>query len=136
MGANAEKGETSVVIGGVTYVLAQHYNGLMALQTLCAREGKKPSVTEMLQRLQEEDLEMFRGFFWALLQRHHPHISLEQAGDLITEAGGIGVVDRLIQRAQAASSPDVADVQALGGASGNPRKPARAKPTRTGGRLT
>lgn len=136
MVANAEKGESSLVIGGVTYVLAQDYKALMTLQNMLARDGKKPKVSEMLQRMEDEDLEVYCGFFWVMLQRHHPEITFDGAADLITLAGGREALDKAMLNAHVASAPDPVDVRALGGVPGNPLRPVRAKKSGIGARLT
>lgn len=137
MTANPELGETKVVIGGVPYVLAMTFNSMIALQQMFERNGEIPRVETVLQRAQDGDLFAFRAVFWTTLRRHHPALTIDQAGDLIDAAGGVNALDAMIQRVQAGSGPDEEDRAAVGGAA-NPPKAAKAtrRRGRTGGRLT
>lgn len=125
--ANPEKGEFGVQIGGRPYVLVSTYNGLIALQNLFTVKGDKPSVEAILTRAQQGDLEAIRGVFWSTLLRHHPEITVDQAGDLIQEAGGPGAVDAMLVQSGAASAPDPRDLAAIGGAGPNPPRAARKR---------
>lgn len=133
--ANPEKGEFQIVIGGQTYVLAMAFNGLIDLQQLFAKDGAMPTIASILLRAQHGDLEAVRAVFWATLRRHHPDITVQQAGDLIQDAGGVGSVDSMIVNAVDAASPDKRDLAAVGGAEGNPPKAARKRPRGIGARL-
>lgn len=128
--ANPEKGEFGIEIGGRPYVLAMDFNGFIDLQGLFTKGDVVPSVDSLMDRAQKGDLAVMRGVFWATLRRHHPEITVQQAGDLINEAGGLAKVNALIDGAALAAAPDKRDVAALGGADTRPPKARRG----TGGR--
>jgi len=130
--ANPEKGEVPIVIGGQTYVCVMTFNGLIDLQNELAKGGALPTVESIMTRCENGELEAVRGVFWATLRRHHPQITIEQAGDLIQELGGQAAVDSLLQKTGKASGPDPRDLVALGGGT-RPRK--AAKPRGTGAAL-
>jgi len=130
--ANPEKGEFGVVIGGKSYILVSTFNGLIDLQNMFARDGAMPTLESILNRAQRGELEAVRAVFWSTLRRHHPEVTIEQAGDLIQEAGGAGAIDTLLAQAGAASAPDPRDIAATGGGAANPRKAARKRPRGTG----
>ena len=132
MTANPELGETKVVIGGVEYVLAMTFNALIELQQMFRRDGVLPKLDELLKRAQNEDYEVFRAIFWVLFRRHHPEVTVEQAGDLITKAGGLATMDALLNRAVSGSAPTGEDYAALG-VDPNPRKAATARRRRKTG---
>jgi hypothetical protein len=127
--ANPEKGEFGIVIGDKPYVLCMTFNGLIDLQNLFAKDGAMPSIESILLRAQRGELVAVRGVFWATLRRHHPELTVEQAGELIHEAGGAGAVDALLQNAGATSAPDPRDLAAVGGAAARPPKGRRARGT-------
>jgi hypothetical protein len=124
MSANPEKGEFGIVIEGVSYVLVTTFNGLIDLQNHFAKDGAMPSIESILMRAQRGELEAVRAVFWSTLRRHHPSVTVEQAGDLIQALGGAGALDLLLAQAGAASSPDPRDVDAVGA---NPPKARRRR---------
>ena len=126
MAANPEKGEFGIVIEGVSYVLVTTFNGLIDLQNYFAKDGAMPSIESILLRAQRGELDAVRAVFWSTLRRHHPQITVEQAGELIQAAGGMGAVDALLSGAATASAPDPRDVAAVGGAT-NPPKARRRR---------
>lgn len=133
--ANPEKGEFDVVIGGRGYVLVSEFNGLINLQKLLSNNGVRPSIDSIMERCMNGDLEALRGLFWSMLYRHHPEVTLEGAGDLIMEAGGLSSIDAMLAAVGKSSAPDPRDVAALGGAETNPPKAAKRRPRGIGARL-
>jgi hypothetical protein len=131
--ANPEKGETDVVIEGVTYTLVMTFNGLIDCQNALAVNGAKPTVGQILERVSNQDVEAFRAVFWGTLRRHHPGVSLQQAGDLMDASGGMPALDMMLAQVSAQSAPDPNDVKAAEVASGRPPKAAKAARTRTRG---
>jgi hypothetical protein len=121
MAANPEKGEFGIVIEGVSYVLVTTFNGLIDLQNYFAKDGAIPTIESILLRAQRGELEAVRAVFWSTMRRHHPQITMEQAGELIQAAGGAGAIDAMLATAGEASGPDPRDVQSLGGATNPPR---------------
>ena len=126
MAANPERGEVDVVIGGVTYTLVMTFNGWIDVQNLLAVDGVKPTVGQILQLVQHQDMEAFRAVFWGMFRRHHPGVSLEAAGDLMSDVGGMSGLDALLAAVSAASSPDARDVKAVAVATGRPPRAAKA----------
>jgi len=127
--ANPEKGEVQIDINGQAYVCVMSFNGLIDLQNLLSKGGERPTVESIMTRCASGDLEAVRGVFWATLRRHHPQITVEEAGDLIQAAGGSGAVDAFLQQTGRASAPDPRDLTALGGASRPPKAAKRRRGT-------
>jgi hypothetical protein len=137
--ANADKGETAVTIDGTPYVLASTFNSLIALQQLFKDvDGTLPSVDSILQRAQRGDLSAVRGVFWSTLLRHHPQMTVEQAGELIDAAGGPRALNALVDAVHQTSAADGRDVEAVQQRA-RPRKtaaPRRRSRGQIGARLT
>lgn len=125
MVANPERGEVSLrVMRGdeeKDYILKLSINAAVAMQ----KELKKP-LTEVVQDLEKLDVEVIRRMAFMFLQKYHKDEikTVDQAGDLIDDAGGIGKFLGAFQQLVKANNPE-------GGAEGNPPK-AQAKRT-TGG---
>ena len=132
MAANPERGEVDLDVGGASYVLAMSFNGLIELQKLFATNGVRPKVEDILGRVRDGDFEAFRAVFWAMFRRHHPDVTIEQAGDLMDRLGGLDKLDTLLSRAMDAGAPDPRDVAAMEAVSG-PRPPRPAAMRRRGG---
>lgn len=111
--ANPQKGEMHVEFGGRPYVLVMTFNAMLRVQQMLAKGGAMPTAESILRAALNGDLEAMRALFWALLLRHHPEMTVEAAGDLIDEAGGLDVVNDIIDRASGASGPDPKDLEAL-----------------------
>jgi hypothetical protein len=79
----------TLTVGERTYTVRFDTNALASLEQLLGT-----SVPEIFKRVGSGlglMVEM-RAILWAGLRRHHAGITLEQAGDLIDEAGGVGDV--------------------------------------------
>jgi hypothetical protein len=119
--ANPHKGEISVDLEGQTYTLALTLNAMVDVEALfglsfdevISLAATKGSATHL------------RALVWAMLRKHHPTITLEQAGDLVTGAN-LGHLSRTIARVVTASSPDPKDVPAA------PSHPTSARPVKGG----
>ena len=103
--ANAQKGEIAVELDGQTYTLALTLNAMVDVETLLdlsfdeviSRAATKGSATHL------------RALIWAMLRKHHPTITLEAAGELVTGMN-LGLLARMIGRVVTASGPDPKDV--------------------------
>lgn len=125
MVANPERGEVALKVerGGETkeYVLKMSMNAAVVMQ----KEFKKP-LAEIVVELQKLDVEVIRRLCFMLLQKYHKDefTTVEKAGDLIDDVGGLGpffaAFDQLVKINQPAD-----------GADGNPPKGA-ATPTTDG----
>lgn len=87
--ANPHRGETSVEIGGKTYVLCYGMNACAELENHLGRSF--PEIVAELQSWKENPerirVTTVRALLWAGLRRRHSSVTLEQAGDLIDEIG-------------------------------------------------
>jgi hypothetical protein len=114
MGNNPHRGELALEAGGRQLTLQYTQNSLVELEGVLGM-GIVKIINEMQAWTQDSErirLSWVRALFWAGLIRHHPSITLEEAGELITEAGGLSAVltvtGEAMQRAfNDDSAPDV-----------------------------
>ena len=124
--ANPQRGEVSFESGGKTYILRYSANALCALESELDRgildiaaemqswgpplgaDGKPLDETadQAAARARRMRLSLVRALFWAGLIDDAPHLSLAQAGDLITAIGGLQAALVLVVDAFAKAFPD------------------------------
>lgn len=111
--------ETTLTIEGQTYRLLLDINAQVLLEEKLSTSDKEVVFQQVVAMAMKGSKRYERWLFWASLQRYHPHITPEQAGDLMSSAAhpSMAVVDALEQTA-----PDPADVKDLGVKTGRPRK--------------
>jgi hypothetical protein len=103
---NKVRGQTDFEVGDSTYSLHFTANGMCELEAAAGC-----STMAFLKRLDEaaasSDLSIgdVRLLFWAGLKEHHPEITVQQAGSLMQELGGIDKAMALAGEAVAASMP-------------------------------
>lgn len=99
--ANRFKGETTVEVAGKVWRLVLDFNALChfegasgknAMEVMQAFEGGKHSSTDL------------RHLMCAMLARHHPEATVEDAGDLLSE--GLDVVGQALAAAMPAPGDD------------------------------
>lgn len=125
--ANSERGEVAVEIGGVEYTLVLDTNALVRLEDVFSTSQKDVTFVEILERVNRNSMRHIRALVWAALQRHHPKVTMERAGDLIQEAGGILGLAEKLEGLMRSSTPDKADVAELS-VSPNPQKARGDRP--------
>lgn len=107
--ANGFKGEIALSCDGKSYTMVLDFNALCDFE---AETGKNAlTALEGMERGTVEARDM-RALLWAGLRQHHPEITLQDAGRILSEN-----VDA-IQRAAMAASPDAA---------GNGKRPSPKK---------
>jgi len=91
--ANPLRGEVALEVEGQTYTLCLDINAIIEVENLL-----DIGIAEVAGLFSEpENLRAghVRALLWATLQRHHPHIELRKAGELIGIVGLAEVIDRL-----------------------------------------
>lgn len=131
--ANVIKGEVAVEAHGQTYTLVLTTNALVELQGVFSTPETRVTLSEILQRVGENDIEYFRAFVWAATRRHHPALTLADAGDLIDGAGGLAGFARQISALAASMRPDPGDAATVG-KTGDDGRPTEAQTTGIGRR--
>jgi hypothetical protein len=109
--ANKNRGESDLKIGGKTYTLKFGWNAIAQIETVLDK-----GINEILPLIQ--DPASFRGgaliaVLWGVLRHHHGELTLEDAGDLLDEAGPAAVSEALMVAISHSS---------IGEEAGNPQK--------------
>lgn len=81
--ANAIKGEVALQHDGKTYTMVLDINALAEFEDAT---GMDPG--EVLDNPKTMSLSLARKLFWAGLQKHHPGLTLREAGDILQENFG------------------------------------------------
>ena len=103
---NKVTGKTDCTVNGETYALQFTTNGMCELEDATGR-----SLMAFLDGLDEaaarNDLSIgdVRLLFWAGLKEHHPEITIQQAGSLMQDLGGLEKAMELAAEAVAVSMP-------------------------------
>lgn len=96
--ANKVKGEVGFAANGKGYTL------LLDLNALCEAEEHVPGIMDGgLKEL--KSVKAIRAVFWSGLRRHHPTVTLVEAGDIM-QSLGVPEAGRLIGEAMAAAWGD------------------------------
>lgn len=83
--ANPHRGEVGFDADGKEWLLRYSTNALCTLE-----DDLDISTGELVEKMQQPSgvrMSTLRAVFWAGLQDHHPEVTKEQAGDLMTEIG-------------------------------------------------
>jgi hypothetical protein len=112
--ANRDKGEVGITIGGQPYTLVLDIDAMIAVEERLSTPDREVTFQDVMLKADRGSVTYTRLFFWALVQRHHPTVTLEAAGHLLMEAGGMQAVLKVLAPAVVAASPDPRDLKALG----------------------
>jgi len=83
--ANPDRGEVDLKAGDTLYVLRFCTNSMRHLENVLDRST--PEIMEAFKEPQKARLGLMQNIMWAGLLDRHPGITLEQAGDVMDEAG-------------------------------------------------
>jgi hypothetical protein len=95
--ANPHRGELAFEVAGKKYTLQYSHDALVELEQELDR-GIIGIINELQTWTKDPErirLSWVRALLWAGLRKHHPDLDLMAAGELITDAGGIGEVVNL-----------------------------------------
>lgn len=134
--ANREKGEVSLSVGGKPYTLVLTTNAMVQLEDLFSTADKELTFQQVLEKVSAGSVRHIRGFVWAALQEHHPAMTVKDAGEFITEAGGLIAFSAQLQALTESTTPDQQDLDDLGVSPNPPKARAMRKSRGTGGRST
>lgn len=128
---NPELGEIALRVGDQVYTLTLKTMGLSRFQSYFSRPKAIAKLDDLWAAVKEGSVEHITVLVWAALQKHHPGITLEGTADLIDAVGGIVGLNDQLMGLSASSTPDPADLKALGVDDARPRKAQRRR--RSGG---
>lgn len=119
---NPHRGEVALVAGGTSYKISFSINAMCVLEDHFDR-----SVVEIMGELESARdnpgslrIKTVRAIVWAALQDHHPDTTLEQTGDIVSQAGVPVVMAKIAEAITLAFPPQT------GGSAGGKGKPKRA----------
>jgi len=98
--ANPLRGEVDLVAGETTYTLRMSINEIVQLETLL--DMGVMEISSMLGEAGNPRLGAWRAALWAALQGHHKGTTLEDAGEIIAQAGFANVMAKVGEALQAA----------------------------------
>lgn len=134
--ANRERGEIRMTVDGQDYTLVLNTSVMAALEDHFSTAQKEVVWEEIWARVLRGSVKTVRALIWAMLQPHHPQLTIEGVSALIDRAGGFEGLTHILQQAAKSSAPDPDDVKELG----IPARPRPAQGTRarrgTGGDST
>lgn len=98
--ANSLKGEVDLVAGETTYTLRMSINEIVQLETLL--DMGVMEISALLGEAENPRLTAWRAALWAALQCHHKGTTLDDAGEIIAQAGFGNVMAKVGEALQAA----------------------------------
>lgn len=111
--ANRERGEIRFAVGGKTYTLVLNTHTMATLEEHFSTIDNEVPWDVIWTRVLRGSVRTVRALLWAMLQQHHPNVTLEGAAKLIDEAGGFEGLTHILKEATKASTPDPQDVKDL-----------------------
>lgn len=118
--ANKEQGHVILRAGDKTYTLVLDMDAMVALEEHFSTPSHDATWDEIEQKVKKGSVRIVRALIWAMLKRHHPDVSIVEAGHIIDEAGGILKLSKVLNAVTQAMQPDKADVEELGQPKANP----------------
>lgn len=102
--ANPHKGEVTLTVGNVVYTLTFNANVLCSIEQ---QLGKGiVGIYKELFDMEGMSITAARAALYCALKKQHPKITLDQAGDMIIDAGGMAKVLPLIGEGMRLAFPD------------------------------
>ncbi len=116
---NRKTGDTSYTVKGTTYTLKLDSDAMVAMEEAASTPDRRVFFHQIMTLAQAGSWTHQRILVWASLRLHHPEVTLKQAGDIMLESASDEMA-RSIKDLTVASTPDAADLDALGV---TPKKP-------------
>lgn len=119
--ANRERGEIALRIGDVEYTLVLNTGAMARLEEYFSTPDKEVTWDEVWARVLKGSVRTVRALIWAMLQTHHPTVTILETGRLIDLAGGFAGLTAILAQAGYHATPDPQDVKELGVTKSRPR---------------
>jgi hypothetical protein len=117
--ANREKGESTYTVKGTTYQMCLDSDAMVEMESAASTPTQRVFFPQVMSWAQQGSWTHQRILVWASLRKHHPEITLKQAGDLMLDSATEEMSHALRDLAIAAT-PDPKDIEALGVPPANP----------------
>jgi hypothetical protein len=128
--ANPQRGEVPLVVGDRAFTLVLDFDALCQLEDVLSANGQIVTAQEAIYHAMRSSLKYTRALLWAGLRRYHKDVSLVQAGELISDLGGVEKFYETILALNQSTKPDDEDVSgrppaARQGSTGEPTTSSR-----------
>jgi hypothetical protein len=81
----------TVNIDGIPHTLALTLDAMVAIEDLFEAPDKAVTFGQVVDAVEAGSVKHLRAMIWALLQRHHPTVTLGDVSSLVERAGGVSV---------------------------------------------
>lgn len=109
-----KRGESTLEIEGKRYTFVLDMTAMALLEEMFSTPEQDMSIQQFMQRVQKTgQVRYMRALVWAMLQHHHPEITLQQAGQLFTLETMVNL-NALVNGVMTEASPDPSDARELG----------------------
>lgn len=123
----AEQGALTIEVEGEPYTLVFDLNAMASLEDVFTTPDRDGIFDEIIQKCARGSVRHTRALVWAALHRHHPSMTVEDAGRWIVKAGGLQAVTDQLMVAAGMSTPDAADVALVTRPQGKGTRPRKAR---------
>lgn len=131
--ANRQNGEVSLQVGDQTYTMALTLDAMVALEEMFSTPAQSVTFQDVTEAADRGSVKHLRAMLWAVLQLHHPELTIKDISPLVQRAGGLPALQRKFIELAKASMADPADLADLGaGVHRNP-PPAQVSKKATNG---
>lgn len=107
--ANPQRGEVALTVGDQAYTLVLDLSAICELEGVFSTPKQIVTFPEIVAAVLRLSYRHIRGFVWAALRKHHPDVTLAQAGTLIEAAGGVDAFFETILALHQSTQPDAED---------------------------
>lgn len=119
--ANPERGEVPLTVGDRTYKLVLDFDGICAIEERLSTPDHVVTISEVILHSARGSHRHARALAWGSLQRFHPDVTIEDAGQLIVDLGGVERFFETVAKLRKSTQPDAED------------RPARPRKARVNG---
>lgn len=120
--------EFVLTIAGQQYRMVLDVDAMVRLEEMFSTPDREVTFQDVFKRVEQNSMRHARGFFWAMLQRHHPDVTLSKASALMGEA--IAEFGPALAQAGMMATPDPDDLRELG--MDRPSRPRKARSAKAG----
>jgi hypothetical protein len=110
---NLLTGEVTLESKGRAYTLRLDFNAMCSLEGYFSTPDRMMTFPMIVEAVKAQSFTHLRGVVWAALRRHHPDLTVDDAGDIVWGAGGLAGLQTQLQALMTSANPDPADLAAL-----------------------
>ncbi len=111
--ANTEKGESTYTVKGTGYRMCLDSDAMVEMESAASTREQRVFFPQVMAWARQGSWTHQRILVWASLRKHHPEVTLKQAGDIMLDSATEELAKAITDLA-IASSPDPKDLETLG----------------------